>query len=218
MVLTLLSLIMSIASAQEPALTIVVTDSIYEEIYFEDPRVICSSPCMFEQDSSIIFVEANRNHKAWYKHGKVSGIYNNETIKYAYEECNFKLDPHGCAKENSLWVMRTTISIDSNRASINIMIFDETAAMIGQGTYTRFKKTRLIERKKVTQSPSPSQPISTSNCNQSNGNCATVRTQIPGKNTSLVEDLEPTVIEIPPIISPRDIGQAMIMAYDSIRQ
>ena len=65
MLLTLLFLMT--ASAQEPAMTIVVSDSKYEEIYMEEPRVICTTPCSFEQDTSIIFVEANRQHKAWFK-------------------------------------------------------------------------------------------------------------------------------------------------------
>ena len=204
------------ASAEVPAASIVVTDSRYEEIYFEDPRVMCNVPCSFDQDTSTIFVEANRHHKSWVKKAKISGIYNDDTIKYAYgDDCNFKKDPHGCANQNGLWVMRTTISVDKERASINIMIFDENAAMIGQGTFTRFAKTRIIERKKVTQQQTPGQPMTVGNCNKETGNCATVPVQTGGQVTNYSEDLEPTIIEIPPTITARDIGQAMIMAYDS---
>ena len=209
---------LSAVFAQEPALTITVTDSKYEEIYMEDPRVICSVPCSFDQDISLIFVEANRHHKQWLKHGKISGIYDDETIKHAYEDCNFKTNPHGCARENGLWVMKTTISIDSERASINIMIFDDTAAMIGQGTYTRFKKTRVIERTRVTQQRAAGITAKVENCNKDTGNCATLPIGIPGGSISHTEDLEPVVINIVPTLTARDVGQTMIMAYDSIRE
>jgi len=202
--------------AEEPTVSITVTDSRYEEIYFEEPRVMCSVPCSFEQDTSSIFVEANSKHRAWLKTGKVMGVYNDETIKYAYEDCNFKQNPHGCANENGIWVMRTTISIDAGRASINIMLFDDTAAMIGQGTYTKFKKIKVIERKKVTQRQIPG---STGNvkCNKPDGSCATIPFQSGGQSQRLVEDLSPTVIDIPPTLTARDIGQTMMMVYDSVR-
>jgi len=205
------------SSAEEPSASITVTDSRYEEIYFEEPRVICTVPCSFEQDTSSIFVEANRHHRTWYKYGKITGIYNDETIKYAYDDCNFKEDPHGCAFNNGLWVMKTTVSVDAERASINVMIFDDRAAMIGQGTFAKFKKTRIVQRKKVTQNQIPGQPGSISKCNKADGSCATIPLQSNGQTVSQSEDLEPIVIDIPPTLTARDIDQVMIMAYDSIR-
>ena len=205
------------AGPEEPTASITVTDSRYEEIYFEEPRVICTVPCSFEQDTSQIFVEANQKHKTWLKVGKVTGIYNDETIKYAYDDCNFKQNPHGCANENGLWVMRTTISVDEGRASINVMLFDENAAMIGQGTFTRFKRTKIIERKKVTQQQMPGTPGAISQCNKADGSCATIPFQGRGQTATQTEDLEPVVIDIPPTLSARDIGQTMIYVYDSVR-
>jgi hypothetical protein len=205
------------AGPTEAQAHIMVEDSRYEEIYFEEPRVMCEVPCSFEQDTSSIFVEANRKHKTWLKSGKVTGVYNDETIKYAYDDCNFKLNPHGCANENGVWVMRTTISVTADRASINIMLFDENAAMIGQGTFTRFKKTRVIERKKVTQQQIPGAAGSISQCNKADGSCATIPFQGNGRASTQTEDLEPVVIDIPPTLTARDIGQTMIYVYDSVR-
>ena len=39
----------------------------------------------------------------------------------------------------------------------------------------------------------------------------------PFNNSDLIEDLEPVVIDIPPTITARDIGQTMIYVYDSVR-
>ena len=203
--------------AEEPALSIVVNDSRYEEIYMEEPRVMCESPCAFDQDTSLIFVEANRQHRAWLKTGKISGIYNHETIHYAYADCDFKKDSLECATENGLWVMRTTITQNTERASINFVLFDDTAAVIGQSTFTKLKKRTVIKRKKVTQQRLPGSPIEARNCNEATGNCATIPLQSQGRNISQVEDLEPVIIDIIPTLSARDVGQAMIMLYDSVR-
>ena len=196
---------------------IVVEDNRFEEIYFEEPRVICEGPCSFEQDTSTVFVEANRKHRTWLKSGKVVGIYNDETIKFAYEDCNFKLNPHGCANENGLWVMRTTINVSPARASINIMLFDENSAMIGQGTFVRFKRTKIIERKKITQQQTPGAPGAISQCNKTDGSCATIPMQRNPQVSTQTEDLEPVIIDLPPVLSARDIAQAMIYVYDSVR-
>jgi hypothetical protein len=205
------------SKADEPSATITVTDTRYEEIYFEDPRVICDTPCTFDQDTSVIFIEANRKHTTWFKQGKVAAVYNQETIELSYEDCDFKKDTFKCANENGLWVLRTTVMQDEERASINLMLFDENAVMIGQSTFTRFKKTKVIQRKKVTKQQNPSRPLAVNNCNQQTGTCSTLPVQIDGQTTSQVEDLEPVVIDIPPTITSKDVGQAMIMLYDSVR-
>ena len=214
MLLLLLSLF---AMAEEPALSIVVSDGRYEEIYMEEPRVMCESPCAFDQDTSLIFVEANRKHRTWFKAGTISGVYNDETIRYAYENCDFKKDPHGCANQNGVWVIRTTITQNSERASINLMLFDDNAAVIGQSTFTRFKKQTVIRRQKTTQQQIPGSPGVATKCDESSGACATIPFQGQTNSVSQTEDLEPTIIDIPPILSARDVGQAMIMLYDSVR-
>jgi len=213
----LLLLFSLFSAAEEPDMSITVTDSQYERIYMMKPKVVCSLPCSYEKDTSIIFVEANRHHRAWYKFGKIKGIYDDETINYAYEECDFKKEPHKCAHENGIWILRTNITIDNDRASINLMLFDENAAVIGQGTYSKFKKSKIMQREKVTRQQMPGQPVIITNHNKESGNYATIPIQPQGQNLRQTEDLEPIVVSIPPNLTAGDIGQAMIMLYDSIR-
>ena len=206
-----------LAGAEEPALSIVVSDSPYEEIYMEEPRVICTVPCMFEQDSSLIFVEANRNHHTWFRSGKVSAIYNQETVQYTYKDCDFKKNALMCAHENNLWVLRTTIAQDSESASINLVLLDENAVPVGQSSIAKFKKTTIIERKKVTHQQLRGQAMETKSCDEESGNCTTLPIQMQGQSVRQTEDLQPVVIDIPPSLTARDINQAMIMLYDSVR-
>ena len=205
------------AGPEEAQAHITVQGGKYEEIYMEDPRVICSTPCSYEQDTSNVFVEANRHHKSWFRSGKITGVYNDETIRFNYPDCEFKKDPFKCANENGIWVMKVTFTQDAERASVNVMLFDENATMIGQGTYAKFKRTRVIQRKKVTQQQVPGSPGSISKCNKADGSCATIPFQGNGQTISQSEDLVPVIIDIPPTITDRDIGQAIIMMYDSVR-
>ena len=68
----LLLLSILFAAGGEPP-TIVVSDTIDEEIYFQDPVVLCDDPCQFENDTSMIFVQANSKHRSWFKKGKKFG-------------------------------------------------------------------------------------------------------------------------------------------------
>ena len=213
----LLLLFSLFSAAEEPDMSITVTDSQYERIYMMKPKVICSSGCSFERDTSTIFVEANRHHRTWYRFGEIGGIYDDETIKYVYEECDFKKEPHKCAQENGVWVLRTNITIDNDRASINLMLFDENAAVIGQGNYSKFKKTKIIQREKVTRQQMPGQPMIVTNHNKEDGNYTTMPIQPQAPILNQIEGLEPIVVDIPPNLTAGDIGQAMIMLYDSIR-
>lgn len=205
------------SGAQEPNMSITVNASRYQEVYMEDPRVICTTPCSFDQDTSLVFLEANRKHKTWYKKGNITGIYNDETIGIAYSDCDWRRNSLKCANDNSVWVLRTIIMQNEDKASINVMMFDETGVMIGQGTISRNKKVTIVERQRTTQQQAPGQPMSITNCSEQSGNCATIPITPQGQTATQVEDLEPSIVTIPPVLLDRDVGQAMIHMYDSIR-
>ena len=203
--------------AQEPAMSITVVDSPYEEIYMEEPRVICESACSWQQDTSDILVEVNRNHQSWLKNAEISAIYTDETIAYSGYECNFKQQPLKCSNQNGLWRLRTVINQDSEKATLNFLLYDERGVIIGQSNITKLKRTRVIERKKVSQQQAPQQPIQTTNCNQTTGTCTAIPIVPSPQTATETEDLEPIVIDIPPIITSRDLNQAVIFLYDSVR-
>ena len=79
------------------------------------------------------------------------------------------------------------------------------------------KQQFITQQMKVTQQQVPGVPGSISNCNKADGSCATIPFQGSGQTVNQSEDLEPIVIDIPPTLTARDIGQTMIMVYDSVR-
>ena len=103
---------------------------------------------MSKELTTNVFVEANRHHKSWLTTSKVTGVYNDETIKYNYPGCDFKKEPFKCANENGIWVMKTTFTQDAERASVNVMLFDENATMIGQGNLCKVQKNKNYSKTK----------------------------------------------------------------------
>ncbi len=209
---------MAMATPTEP-MEIVVSDTVEEEIYFEEPVVLCDEPCHFENDTSAVFVQANSKHRSWLKDKKVGAVYNNETVKINYPDCNFQTNTFKCANETGMWVMRTKITIDKDIASINILLFDENGVVIGQANRVSTKKRTIVEKEKVTEQiipTTPTLPTTITNCDPKVGGCATVPMPAQPIITKETEDLEPEIIKTRPILSNRDIQQAMIFLYSSV--
>ncbi len=200
---------------------IIVSSTRYAEIYVEDPMVISNgeSSSIYEHDSITIFTKMNQKHRTWYTQGKVSGVYNDETIGFQ-SDCNYKTNSLKCANQDGLWVLRTIINEDPEQATVNMLLFDENGVVIGQSSISKTKKVNIIERQKTTTTQGPTQQGVgyARNCDQQNGSCVGGSFPInsSGNTTTQVEDLEPTVIELPPKIRDRDIDQAVIMLYLSI--
>lgn len=196
MLLFLLSLITAHGDtglSTQPNLTITVRDSRYPEIYMEKTKVLCSS-CSYADDTSTLFVAANRHHKAWFKNGTIFAIYNNETVSLRYPECDFQTDTFKCIQENSVWLLKSTITITDKIASLSLLLIDENGAVMGQASHVSHKKTQIINKEKKVKSTGG----------------------IPGTGFQ-ANEIEPVVIELKPTLTDRDVDQTMIILYDSIR-
>ncbi len=203
------------AAASEP-MEIVVTDTVEEEIYFEDPVVMCDEPCHYENDISAVFVQANSKHKSWLKEKTVRAVYNSDTVNINYPDCNFKTNVFKCANETGMWVMRTRITIDKDVASINILLFNENGVVIGQANRVSTKKRTIVEKERVIEEQIQPLPTTITNCDPRVNGCITIPTQPAPIVTKETEDLEPAIIKTRPILSNRDIQQAMIYLYSSV--
>ena len=224
MFLVLLSMF-GLADTPKASAEITVEDSRYEEIYVEDIRVMSNgkSVSIYEYDNTSVFTYMNQKHRSWFRAGKISGIYNSETIGFVYDGCDYSKTALKCANEDGLWVLRTVINESPEQASINLLLFDEYGTVVGQSNVSKSKKVTIVERQKTVQTQQPGQPISvsTNNCNQQAGSCLTGGSYSgiqQGPTQTLTEDLEPTIIERRPRIRDIDVDRAVIMLYDSVRK
>jgi len=178
---------------KQPNLTITVEATRNPEIYMEPTKVICDS-CSYTDDTSALFVAANRHHRTWFKEGSVHAIYNRQTVGLKYPECDFEKATYQCMQENGVWLLKSTITVDKEKASLNLLLISHDGRVMGQSTYVSHKKTQIVHREKEIKSLGG----------------------IPGTGYEASEK-EPVVIEIRPVLGSGDIDQAMIMMYDSIR-
>lgn len=207
-------------------MTIIVEDSIDEEIYVEPTKMICDGECPSKSwIENAIFIEAARKHKSWFKAGTVGAVYNKDTIGLTFDDCDWNRSSLVCGKENGVWVLRSTFIQSSEKASIQLMLFDDNGILIGQGSREETKKTTVVERQRVTQQTGglSDQTGVVQVCPQDAKSRLTVCPTVPinqqGQQSMWqTEDLEPTVIVEAPVLIQRHISQAMIGVYDSVRK
>ncbi len=211
--LILLSILFAFAGSPPE---IVVSDTKHEEIYFQKPAVICEQPCHFEQDTSMIFVEANRKHRSWLRKKEIKAIYNDQTVQFNYPDCDFRRDTFKCANQTGMWVMQTSIVIDEHAATINIVLFDEQGVVVGSASMSNKKTRVVVPKKKIIESQTPQLPTTISSCDPATRNC--VGATVPSNPITIKEeeDLDPSVVKTAPTLTHRDISQVMIYLYDSV--
>ena len=181
------------ASRWQPNLSITVEEGRDIAIYMQEPKIVCNS-CNYKDDTSVLFVAANRHHRAWFKNGTIHAVYNQDTIGLRYPDCDFKKDTYKCIQENSVWLLRSAIVVDESQISLSLLLIDDTGAVKGQASHVKHTKTQIVNKEKNVKS-------------------------IGGVVGSGYEarEKEPVVIKIQPVLTDRDIAQTMIMLYDSIR-
>tara|TARA_Y100000034_G_C6846487_1_gene383495 strand:+ start:306 stop:896 length:591 start_codon:yes stop_codon:yes gene_type:complete len=181
------------AAPWQPNLTITVEDNRHPEIYMEAPKVVCTD-CSYKDDTSTLFVAANRHHKTWFENGTIEAIYNKNTVAMRYPECDFEKTTYKCLQEHSIWLLQSTITIDENHISLSLLLIDDTGRVKGQASHTKHTKTQIINKEKKVKSMGG----------------------IPGTGFE-AQEKEPVVVKIAPVLTARDIDQTMIMLYNSIR-
>ena len=162
----------------------------------EETKVVCKNECTFNNSTEAIFVAANQLHNLWLRNGKISAIYNENTVGFTYPECDFKKETMNCVNQNGLWLLKSSITLDKERATLSLTLLDSTGVLIGQSSYVRHKRTKVIEHTTIVRQEDPSGM----------------------KPTVEVTQIDPEIIDIPPMIFDKDIHQAMIMLYDSVKK
>ncbi len=161
----------------------------------------------------------NLNHKGRFL------IYNQDTIQYSWENCNYKLDYMKCAFDNNHWVLETNVTITDEQIVISSHLYDERLQILGKSTVTNTHQITYVQRQKVTQSQQNSMVSvsqSPTNCNQNNGSC----TAAPGGsysgpmqtgNQTITEDLPPEKIEIPVRLLEKHFQQVSLRLWSGVK-
>ena len=213
-----------VTSAATPNETMQVYAREANDIYVADPVV--EGAIHAENLKNAITTYANMHHMAFYRRGSVNSVYDERTLHLLYpsEDCDYKTTPITCASEDGLWTLKTYAHMDTESASITMMLYDDDGVIIGQSSIVNKKRVHIIPRKKITsaQQSTGNNMSAARGRDCSTGNSCKIQNQsrARGQRRSfsmyIDEDLKPTVITTPPSLNIGDISQTVMMLYLSI--
>ena len=150
-------------------------------------------------------------------------VYNEKTINYAWENCDYKKDPKRCAYQNNHFLLETTVTIDSNQLVVSMFLYDSDLQLISRSTVTSNKIVRWIRQQQIymQQQNSAARSLqSQPNCAQGSNNCTPVAGQGYNQQITTIEQQPeklPLKWEIPHKLMDKHITQATILLWTSAR-
>ena len=98
-------------------------------------------------------------------------VFNEDTIKYSWENCNYSKDPKRCAYQNNHFLLETRITIDENQLVVNMILYDPELQVISQGNVVSNKIINWIKQQEINSSYQNTTPVGqtqpSSNCSGS---------------------------------------------------
>ena len=231
---------LGLAVADEPAMTIEVVASTDIEVYVAPIEVIVSTEVEnieAEIDPTQAFAYSSRfwhnakvkNDRGIYEpvklnHDKIY-IYSEDTIEYAWDNCNYKLKPMKCSMQNSHFYLETTVHVDDNELVVRAILFDPQAQVIAMGTSTDRRVIQWIKQQEIRQQttvfPNQTQAQIQPNC-QSGTTCSQGGVLVPGgptAQTTIDKPKEEMPLQwiIPHMLLNKHVHQAMLLMWASTR-
>ncbi|MBC8150959.1 MAG: hypothetical protein H8E97_06700 [Bacteroidetes bacterium] len=162
----MLWLLTSLLFAQEPDMTMIVEASKDIEFFvapikvhdYTSENIIIET--VVDKDSAFTYMGSYiRNIKISTGRGghapaSITGhdvkVYNERTIKYAWENCNYKRDPLECSVKNSHYYLETIVTVDDNQLVVKATLYDPHAQVVLSSSRTDDKIIRWIKQQEIT--------------------------------------------------------------------
>lgn len=208
-------LLSSLLFAEEPSMTMVVEASKDIEFYVAPIQVRnytqeTQVETVIDKDAAFTYVGNYVRHikvsngRGGYEPTSITGhkvmVYNDRTIKYAWDDCDYAKDALGCSVQNSHYYLETIVTVDDNQLVVKTTLYDPQAQVVVSSSSTDDKIVRWIRQQEITVTQ------------QSGG-------LMRGDTTTIHKPKEelPLKWEIPHSLTDRMIQQLMIGTFVSIR-
>ena len=63
-------------------------------------------------------------------------VYNSDTIKYVWDNCNYRRDAKKCSYQNNHMLQETYITIDDHQITVEMLLYGPDLTIINRSTYT----------------------------------------------------------------------------------
>ena len=77
-------------------------------------------------------------------------VYNEETITYVWDNCNYKREHRACSFKNNHYFLETHITVDENELVISMTLFNSDLQPIGTSQKSSLKTVNWIKQQEVT--------------------------------------------------------------------
>ena len=167
-------LLTSLLFAQEPSMTMVVEASSDIEFFVAPIKVhdytsediiietVIDKDAAFTYLGSYIRNIKVSNGRGGYEPASLTGndvkVYNERTIQYAWQDCNYKRDPLGCSVKNSHYYLETIVTVDDNQLVVKATLYDPEAQVVISSSRTNDKIIRWIRQQEITVRQEQQQP------------------------------------------------------------
>ncbi len=125
-------------------------------------------------------------------------VYNKENIRFLYKNCDYINKALDCGVKNGHWTLKTFVSVGDKYSTISTKLYDEKGREISTGEKTAWGKIRYVPQWKLTV------------VNESGG-------FMGDKKTEIFEMYPPKIEELPPLITPYHVSQAVALMYVSVQ-
>lgn len=158
-------LLSSLLFAEEPSMTMVVEASKDIEFYVAPIKVrnytqetkvemVIDKDAAFTYAGNYVRNIKVSNGRGGYEPPSITGhkvmVYNDRTIKYAWDDCDYVKDALGCSVQNSHYYLETIVTVDDNQLVVKTTLYDPEAQIVVSSSTTDDKIVRWIRQQEVT--------------------------------------------------------------------
>ena len=145
-------------------------------------------------------------------------VLNEDTIKYYWEDCNYKKYPKKCSFQNGHYLLESYISIDENQITLEMFLYDTDLQVISSARETSTIQINWIKQQEMTIQDNTVGSINVGNgCSQNS--CATQNSGNYARNRSVSKPKEehPIRWDVPPMLLDKHVQQCAIRLWSSVK-
>lgn len=156
-------LILSLVYAEEPSTTMIVEAHRDLEVYVSPTKVINLS----KHTEAIVDEHSSFGYNSLYWKGakfkdpnygvyeRVTihtnmNVYNEDTIQYAWDNCDYSINPRNCAWKNNHYILETTIIADDHEITVRMVLFNSDMQIVGMGIVNERSRIKWIRQQETT--------------------------------------------------------------------
>ena len=195
------------------------------EVYVAPTKVVNKTEIPYQLDETSVFGHTVDDVK-WIQQKGLYGyeitdepvnLYNFDTIKYTWPDCNYSIKPRECAFKNGHYILESYITFDKQQISVRLILYNEQLVPVAQSTATNTRVVKITPREKVTRQVGSAPGGVHRSCGPPSCSTQPIRGSVSTYAQTKKEDLEPSVVIIEPRLLDKDIKQASMRLWTSVR-